>query len=86
LFVFVLHCVVVVVVVVIIIIITIIPWMHVCFLMRDRKGVDHDGRGAGKELGGVGEGKPQSEHIIWKKKSVFNKRHYSITHKGRRPY
>lgn len=26
-----------------------------CSLMRDRKGVDLDGRGGGKELGGVGE-------------------------------
>jgi hypothetical protein len=26
------------------------------FLMRDRKGVDQDGRGCGEELGGVKQG------------------------------
>lgn len=32
----------------------IIPYMPVCFLRRDRIGVDQDGRGCGEELGGVG--------------------------------
>jgi hypothetical protein len=27
--------------------------LEVCFLMRDRKGVDSGGRGDGEELGGV---------------------------------
>lgn len=32
--------------------------LHVCFLMRNRKGVDSDGRGGGESLGGAGGGEP----------------------------
>lgn len=38
--------------------------MPVCFLTRERKGVDLDGRGGWEDLGGVGEGKSLSEYTV----------------------
>lgn len=47
--------------------------MPVCFIMRHRKGVDPDGRGDEKELGGVEEGKTLRKiHCL--KNCIFNKR------------
>lgn len=34
---------------------TITPWKPVCFLLKDRKGVDLLGRDSGEELGGTEE-------------------------------
>ena len=45
--------------------------MPVCFLTRDRKGVDTDKRGDGEELGGVG-GWETIIKIYWVKKDLFS--------------
>ena len=44
------------------------------FLMRDRKGVDLDGRRGGEELGGVEGGETIIRIYYVRKKSIFNKR------------
>lgn len=38
--------------------------LPVCFLMRDRKKVDMDGRGGGKELVGVRRGNHKQNYIM----------------------
>lgn len=46
--------------------------------MRERKGVDPDGRGGGEELGGIKEGEILYEicnRVYWmRKESILNKR------------
>lgn len=44
--------------------------MPVCFLMRDRKGLNLDGREGGEELRGVG-GKKHDHNILYDKKIHF---------------
>jgi hypothetical protein len=46
--------------------------LDVCFLMRDRKGTEPDGRGCEKELGGVGGGETVIS-LYCMKKSLFSK-------------
>jgi hypothetical protein len=43
----------------------------ICFLRRDRTGMDLDGRGGGKKLGGV-EGKEARIRIYCMKKNLFS--------------
>lgn len=50
----------------------IIPSMPVCFLKRDRKSVDQDERGMGRNGEEFQEGKLQSEYTAWQKRSIFN--------------
>lgn len=46
--------------------------MSVCFLRRERKGIYSDGRGGGRDLGGVGGGKTINKiHCV---KKYFNKK------------
>lgn len=57
-----------------------------CFLVRDRKGVDPEGRGSGEELGGVKGGKIIIKIYCMWKETIFNKEeneiHYSLTVHG----
>jgi hypothetical protein len=48
--------------------------MPVCFLTRDRKGVDPDGRGDMEALRDVEGGKTVSRVYYMRKKAIFNKR------------
>lgn len=49
--------------------------MTLCLLMRDRKRIDPDGRGGGKELGEVEGGKTIIRvYFVRRKKSILNKR------------
>lgn len=50
-----------------------IPSMTACFLMRERKGMDQNGRPSGEELEGV-EGRETVVKTYYIKKSLFNKR------------
>lgn len=50
----------------------IIPYEHVCFLMRDRKGVDLDERRGGEELGGAQERKTRIREFNVRKKKLFS--------------
>ena len=63
----------------------IIPWMPICFLMRDRKGMSTDGKEGEEELGGVGRGKTvirmYGMKIYCIEKSVFNKIKIRCTNK-----
>lgn len=63
----------------------IIPWMPICFL-RDRKGMNTDGKEGEEELGGVGRGKPvirmYGMKIYCIEKSVFNKMKIRCTNKA----
>ena len=49
-------------------------FLEVCyFLMKDRKGVDLDGRGGGEELGGVEGGEIIIKIYYIRTKSIFSK-------------
>lgn len=45
--------------------------------MKAKKGVEPEGRGSGKELGGVEEGETAIRTYCMRKKSIFNKRAWS---------
>ena len=57
---------------------TVIPYMAVCFIRRDRKGLDTEERGGREKLGSIGGGKNTIIRIYcMKNKAILIKKNYA---------